>query len=103
NILSKLPVEPPAHGFLPGRSIVTNAAVHAGRGVVLNMDLESFFPSITFPRVRSVFQRLGYSPAAATILALLCTECPRRRVLYDGKPYFVATGPRGLPQGACTS
>ena len=39
----------------------------------------------------------------ATLLALLCTECPRKRVLYDGTPYFVATGPRGLPQGACTS
>src|SRR5262249_16037080 len=30
-------------------------------------------------------------------------ECPRRRVEYDGKPYLVGTGPRGLPQGACTS
>jgi retron-type reverse transcriptase len=102
-ILNKLPVEPPAHGFLPGRSIVTNARLHAGRPVVLNMDLEGFFPSIVFPRVRSVFQRLGYSPAVATILALLCTECPRRQVEYDRKPYFVAIGPRGLPQGACTS
>ena len=48
-------------------------------------------------------QRLGYSPAVATILALLCTECPRREVDYAGQRYFVATGPRGLPQGACTS
>jgi retron-type reverse transcriptase len=102
-ILNKLPVEPPAHGFLAGRSIVTNARLHAGRPVVVNMDLEGFFPSIVFPRVRSVFQRLGYSPAVATILALLCTECPRRQVEYDGKPYFVAIGPRGLPQGTCTS
>src|SRR5205085_2675717 len=85
------------------RSILSNARPHAGRAVVVNMDLEAFFPSITFPRVRSVFQRLGYSPAVATVLALLCTECPRRQVEYDGKPYFVATGLRGLPQGACTS
>jgi len=61
------------------------------------------FPSITFPRVRSVFQRLGYSPAVATILALLCTECPRKQVEYAGQEYHVAVGPRGLPQGACTS
>ena len=53
--------------------------------------------------MRSVFHRLGYSPAVATILALLCTECPRRQVVYDGQTYFVASGPRGLPQGACTS
>lgn len=103
NVLSKLPVEPPAHGFLPGRSVVTNAQPHAGKAIVVNLDLEGFFPSIGFPRVRSVFQRLGYSPAVATVLALLCTECPRKPVEYDGEPYQVATGPRGLPQGACTS
>src|SRR5262249_28986627 len=28
---------------------------------------------------------------------------PRRKVVYDGTTYFVATGKRGLPQGACTS
>jgi RNA-directed DNA polymerase len=103
NILDRLPVEEPAQGFISGRSILTNARQHAGRAVVVNMDLEAFFPSIAFPRVRSVFARLGYSPAVATILALLTTECPRRQVQYDGKTYHVATGPRGLPQGACTS
>jgi retron-type reverse transcriptase len=102
-ILRKLPAEAPSHGFVAGRSILTNATPHARKAVVLNMDLERFFPSIGFPRVRSVFQRLGYSPAVATILALLCTECPRRPVVYTGSLYYVATGPRGLPQGACTS
>jgi retron-type reverse transcriptase len=103
HILSALPVADAAHGFLPGRSIVTNARPHAGRAVVVNLDLEDFFPSITFPRVRSVFQRVGYSPAVATILALLCTECPRKPVEYAGQTYHVAVGSRGLPQGACTS
>ena len=103
NILSKVRTEPAAHGFVPGRSILTNAQPHSKQTIVLNLDLEGFFPSITFPRVRSVFHRLGYSPAVASILALLCTECPRRLVTYAGQPYYVATGPRGLPQGACTS
>jgi retron-type reverse transcriptase len=103
HIVGKLPAEPPAHGFLPGRSIVTNAQPHAAKAVVVNLDLLDFFPSITFPRVRSVFQRLGYSPAVATVLALLCSECPRRTVEYAGQLYHVAVGPRGLPQGACTS
>lgn len=102
-VLARLPVEPPAHGFITGRSILTNASPHCRKRVVVNMDLEGFFPSIGFARVRSVFGRLGYSPAVATILALLCTECPRRPVVYDGQTYHVATGPRGLPQGACTS
>jgi retron-type reverse transcriptase len=102
-ILRRLPVETPCHGFVPGRGTVSNAAVHAGQEIVVGLDLKDFFPSVGFARVRSVFGRLGYSPAVATILALLCTECPRSMVEYGGTRYHVATGPRGLPQGACTS
>jgi len=102
-IVSVLPVEPEAHGFVNGRSILTNARAHVGRSVVVNMDLEDFFPSVGFRRVRGVFRRAGYSPSVATILGLLCTECPRREVVYEGITYQVATGPRGLPQGASTS
>jgi retron-type reverse transcriptase len=82
---------------------VSNAAPHAKKGVVVNVDLEGFFPSITFPRVRGVFASLGYSPCAATLLALLCTEAPRVVVEHAGQRLFVATGERALPQGACTS
>ena len=103
NILAKLPTEDSAHGFVPGRSTVTNALPHIAKDVVINVDLEAFFPSIRFGRVRAFFRRLGYSGAVATLLALLCTECPRKKVVYDKITYYVATGPRGLPQGACTS
>ena len=103
HILEKLPTHNAAHGFVPGRSTMSNAVPHVGRATVVNLDLKDFFPSITFPRVKGIFQELGFSPAGATILALLCTECPRRTVEYNGRKYFVATGPRGLPQGACTS
>ena len=102
-IVGLLPVEPEAHGFVPGRSILTNAQAHVGKAVVVNLDLENFFPSVGFRRVRAVFRRAGYSPSLATILGLLCTECPRREVIYDGTTYHVATAPRGLPQGASTS
>jgi len=103
SILSKIPVHDAANGFVPGKSTVTNALPHVGKHVVVNADLKDFFPTITFPRVRGLFQTMGYSPASATILALLCTACPRRTVQYDGKTYHVATAPRSLPQGACTS
>ena len=103
NILSKLPVTDSAHGFHPGRSTVTNAQQHVGRDVVVNCDLSDFFPSITFPRVRGVFEAVGYSPAAATVLALLCTESPRARVVNDGVTHWVAVSQRALPQGAPTS
>jgi retron-type reverse transcriptase len=103
NILAKIPLHAAAHGFVAGRSTVTNAAAHVGRDVVVNADLTDFFPTITFPRVRGLFQMLGYSPAVATILALLCSESPRRAVVYAGKTFHVATAPRALPQGSCTS
>jgi retron-type reverse transcriptase len=103
NVLEKLPVTPAAHGFVRERSVVSNALPHVGRDVVVNCDLKDFFPTITFPRVRGVFQAIGYSPAVATVLALLCTEAPRSRVEMEGRAYWVAVGPRALPQGAPTS
>ncbi|HEY3325487.1 MAG TPA: reverse transcriptase domain-containing protein [Planctomycetota bacterium] len=103
NILDRTKMHPAAHGFIVKHSTLTNAVPHVAQDVVVNSDLKDFFPTITFPRVRGIFQGLGYSPAAATILALLCTEAPRRKVEFDGKTYHVATGPRALPQGACTS
>jgi retron-type reverse transcriptase len=103
NILQKLPAHPAAHGFVKDRSILTNAKPHVASAVVINCDLTDFFPSITVHRLIGLFRQIGYSPAAATVLALLVTDCPRRKVLYQGKPWYVATGERGLPQGACTS
>ncbi len=103
NIVSLLPVTDAAHGFAVGRGIVSNANLHVNKTVVVNLDLENFFPTIVFPRVRAVFERYGYSGSVATILALLCTECPRAAVTYAGVKYEAATGPRGLPQGAPTS
>jgi len=102
-ILSKLPTGESAHGFVPGRSTATNARAHLGRNLVVSFDLKDFFPTIRFKRVRLIFKKLGYSPAVATHLALLCTEPPRRKVEYDGKVLWVAAGERALPQGAPTS
>src|SRR5439155_20461357 len=48
NILGRLVMEPEAHGFVVGHSIVTNAVPHSGKAVVINLDLKDFFPSITF-------------------------------------------------------
>ncbi|HEY1111434.1 MAG TPA: reverse transcriptase family protein [Opitutaceae bacterium] len=103
HILDRVPLHDAAHGFVTGRNTVTNATPHLKRAAVVNADLKDFFPSITFPRVKGVFQQLGYSPAAATVLALLCTECPRTRVTFESRELWVAAGRRGLPQGACTS
>jgi retron-type reverse transcriptase len=102
-VLMKLAPEPEAHGFVSGRSIMSNAAPHVGRAVVINLDLKDFFPSITFRRVKGLFRAVGYSEHAATLLGLLCTEPPRVEAELDGKSYYVALGERILPQGASTS
>jgi retron-type reverse transcriptase len=103
NVLKKLPTHEAAQGFVPGHSTVTNARPHVGRPIVINTDLKDFFPSITFRRVAGLFREIGYSPAVATIFGLLCTDAPRKKLNYAGKDFYVAAGPRALPQGACTS
>jgi RNA-directed DNA polymerase len=59
-----------AHGFVRGRSIVTNASLHKRRRYVLNLDLENFFPSFNFGRVRGFFikdKHFSLHEKAATI------------------------------------
>jgi len=61
-----------AHGFKRNRSIITNARKHRNRRYVFNIDLESFFPSINFGRVRGFFlkdNRFQLAEAAATVVA----------------------------------
>lgn len=103
NIVERLIVHGAAHGFLPGRSILTNAEQHTNSRVVMKMDIEAFFPSVTFARVKGIFRKAGYRENIATLLALLCTEAPREITTLNGKTYFVSLGPRCLPQGAPTS
>lgn len=75
------------HGFVRDRNIITNATKHVGREWVFNIDLEDFFPTITFARVRAMFMSKPYGlpAAAATVLAQICC--------HDGR----------VPQGAPTS
>jgi RNA-directed DNA polymerase len=103
NIVERLLVHGAVHGFLPGRSTLTNAVVHTDPRIVLKMDIKDFFPTVTLPRVKGVFRKAGYREQIATLLALLCTEAPREIVEHQGKSYYVALGPRCLPQGAPTS
>ena len=72
NILQRLPDAPGGARFRQG-PIDSNRmhAPHVGRHTLVNADLKDFFPTITFHRVRGALEQLGYSPAAATIFALL--------------------------------
>ncbi|MFW5720123.1 MAG: reverse transcriptase family protein [Candidatus Dojkabacteria bacterium] len=103
NILSKVAVKEEAHGFIKGKSIVTNASLHTGRDVVVNIDLKDFFPTLSYKRVKGMFRSFGYSEHISIILALLSTEPEADEVVLDEKTYFVAKTDRFLPQGAPTS
>ena len=103
NILSRVAVHQAAHGFVLGRSILSNAAPHVGRDVVVNFDLKDFFPTLTWKRVKGKFRGLGYSEAVATVLALICTEPDVDEIELDGQRLYAKRGPRRLPQGAPTS
>lgn len=72
-ILGPVPLHEAVHGFRAGHSIVTFAAPHAGRPVVLRMDLREFFPSISGRRVQALFRTLGYPERVADLLGGLCT------------------------------
>ena len=99
-ILEKVAIHDAAHGFVRGRSIVTNARPHVGKPVVVNLDLKDFFPTLTWLRVRGLFRSLGFSPEVSTILGLLCTEAEVDEVEIDGKRWFVHKTERLLPQGS---
>src|SRR6266478_1555671 len=61
-----------AHGFKKDRSIVSNASKHLKRRYVFNIDLQNFFGTINFGRVRGFFindKNFALNPKVATILA----------------------------------
>jgi hypothetical protein len=103
NVVERLPVHGAAHGFIAGRSILTNALAHRGADVVVKMDIQDFFPSVTWPRVKGLLRKGGLPESTATLLALMATEAPREVMQFRGKTLYVAQGPRALPQGAPTS
>ncbi len=87
NILERIPPSDAAHGFVKGRSIVTNATRHAGKTIVVSADIEGFFPSVSLATVRGIFQWMGYPEDVARALGVLCTcQTGSRRVLPQGAP-----------------
>ncbi len=74
-LLQCIPCHTSAHGFVRGRSAISYAQPHAGKEVILRMDLQDFFPSIEASRVFGLFRCLGYPYSVTQILTDLCTAC----------------------------
>jgi hypothetical protein len=72
-----IPAHPAAHGFVPGRSPHTFAAVHAGQPMVIRLDVTSFFASVTATRVYGLLRAAGYpEPVSYTMTGLCTTRTP---------------------------
>jgi hypothetical protein len=104
-ILNRVPPHPVAHGSVVGRSICSNAAPHAGQRVVVKLDLENFYPSVSFNRVTAIFRSLGYSREAAIWLGRLTTTVLPASLVRESSSNADLRSYRGrrLPQGAPTS
>lgn len=96
-LLSRIPVHEAAHAFRRARSRVTCASVHSGQRVVLKMDLENFFGSISLRRVTALLRTMGYAQGIALRLAQLCV------VPGEVANESVELRTSRLPQGAPTS
>ena len=108
-VLARVPTHDCAHGFVPGRSTVTNARPHLGQRVVVKFDLVDFFPSIGFARVVGLFHSLGFPGNAARFaadddsrrvsatMARLCVRAP------DADNAFTAHCPQGAPTSPAIS
>ena len=86
-LLYKIEPHEQAHGFFPGRSIITNATPHTQKRWVTSMDIKDFFPSTSSESVLETFNshNLGHPIDFWKLVVKLCCldEC--------------------LPQGAPTS
>lgn len=77
-----------SHGFEKNKSIITNARIHRNKRFVFNIDLENFFESFHFGRVKGFFEKNEHFMLPSEISVIIAQIC-----CYNGK----------LPQGAPTS
>jgi len=71
------------HGFLPDKSILSNAKCHTKKKYLLNIDLKDFFPTITSKRIYGMFLKYGVPKEVALCLTKLVSN---NDVLPQGAP-----------------
>jgi RNA-directed DNA polymerase len=114
-ILDRVPPHDAAHGFVCGRSAITGAAQHAGRAMVIRIDLRDFFAAVPASRVHAIFTTLGYPLEVRRLLTGLCTNATPRLAWGPASPLLTVAALRErrhriaryaaphLPAGAPTS
>jgi hypothetical protein len=115
HVLSEIALHDAAHGCVPGRSVRTALEPHASARVLIRLDLESFFPTVSAGRIRGLLRARGIEDEVAELVTGLCTTAVPVRV-WSAAPR--PTDPRAIvahvrlgellraphiPQGAPTS
>lgn len=103
-ILDSVPTHQAAHGFVRGRSILSNASRHVGSKFILKLDLENFYPNVRYSRIVAIFRSMGFSREVSLWLARLTTSAPYWGLKAPEKNWeYWQLMQRHLPQGAPTS
>lgn len=74
NILSDVELPPNVQGGVKKKSNITNGKKHQGNKYKFTIDLQEFYPSVSYVRVYSMFLRLGYSNHVARWLTKLTSK-----------------------------
>lgn len=98
-LLYHIPVSNASHGFVPGRSIVTNAMTHQHSAHLINLDLKDAFPSVSRHRVELGLQ-MGLGRVVKKFGLRFSTEVREELIQLLG---LLLTYNDQLPQGAPTS
>lgn len=62
-------------GYIRKRSTKMNAAIHCGAKLLMKVDLQDFFPSLSENRVKAILLNLGLHESSASVIArILCID-----------------------------
>jgi hypothetical protein len=92
NGFAGVPLHESARGFRTGQSILTNAAPHTGKELVINLDIDSFFPSTGYRLILHACRRLADNRLSPRALYLLADLCSHGGALPTGAPTSPAIG-----------
>lgn len=72
NVLAPVNISVYAKAYVKKKSIKENARFHKRQPIVLSLDVERFFDSITSDKIYSLFLKLGYKEDVSVLLTNLC-------------------------------
>lgn len=99
NYLKDISINSCAKGFVQKESFISNATLHIGASVILNIDLKDFFYYIGYNRVYYIFfSILNFSEEHSKIFTCLCTKS-----LPTQQTSIKSPNAKYIPLGAITS